>query len=300
MKSNHNKTISPELRDKLSKIKRLALDMDGTIYLGSTLFPFTIDFLDSMKNAGVGYSFLTNNPTKSVADYLKKLEGMGIHADNDNMYTTSLAAIDYIKSHYPQARRLFLLGTPSMISQFEKAGFESCSDDPDDVPDVLVVAFDPTLVYLRLCRASWWASQGIPYVATNPDRVCPTDQRTILVDCGSICRCIESASGRKPDITLGKPDPNMLYGIMDKYGLKPEEVAMVGDRIYTDTATAHNAGAFGVLVLSGETTLETAEKVAADAASNPNPEFYPPDLIVRDVKELGDLIIACRAENCNC
>lgn len=300
MKSNHNKTISPELRDKLSKIKRLALDMDGTIYLGSTLFPFTIDFLDSMKNAGVGYSFLTNNPTKSVADYLKKLEGMGIHADNDNMYTTSLAAIDYIKSHYPQARRLFLLGTPSMISQFEKAGFESCSDDPDDVPDVLVVAFDPTLVYSRLCRASWWASQGIPYVATNPDRVCPTDQRTILVDCGSICRCIESASGRKPDITLGKPDPNMLYGIMDKYGLKPEEVAMVGDRIYTDTATAHNAGAFGVLVLSGETTLETAEKVAADAASNPNPEFYPPDLIVRDVKELGELIIACRAENCNC
>ena len=297
MKSNHNKTISPELRDKLSKIKRLALDMDGTIYLGSTLFPFTIDFLDSMKNAGVGYSFLTNNPTKSVADYLKKLEGMGIHADNDNMYTTSLAAIDYIKSHYPKARRLFLLGTPSMISQFEKAGFESCSDDPDDVPDVLVVAFDPTLVYSRLCRASWWASQGIPYVATNPDRVCPTDQRTILVDCGSICRCIESASGRKPDITLGKPDPNMLYGIMDKYGLKPEEVAMVGDRIYTDTATAHNAGAFGVLVLSGETTLETAEKVAADAASNPDPEFYPPDLIVRDVKELGDLIIACRAEN---
>ena len=300
MKSNHNKTISPELRDKLSKIKRLALDMDGTIYLGSTLFPFTIDFLDSMKNAGVGYSFLTNNPTKSVAYYLKKLEGMGIHADNDNMYTTSLAAIDYIKSHYPQARRLFLLGTPSMISQFEKAGFESCSDDPDDVPDVLVVAFDPTLVYSRLCRASWWASQGIPYVATNPDRVCPTDQRTILVDCGSICRCIESASGRKPDITLGKPDPNMLYGIMDKYGLKPEEVAMVGDRIYTDTATAHNAGAFGVLVLSGETTLETAEKVAADAASNPDPEFYPPDLIVRDVKELGELIIACRAENCNC
>ena len=295
MKSNYNHELTPELRESLSNIKRLALDMDGTIYLGSTLFPFTVDFLDSMKNAGVDYSFLTNNPTKSVADYLKKLEGMGIHADQDNMYTTSLAAIDYIKSHYPDARRLFLLGTESMISQFEKAGFESCSDDPDDVPDVLVVAFDPTLVYPRLCRACWWASQGIPYIATNPDRVCPTDQRTILVDCGSICRCIESASGRRPDITLGKPDPNMIYGIMDKYGLKPEEVAMVGDRIYTDTATAHNAGAFGVLVLSGETTIETALKVAEDAASNPNPEFYPPNLIVRDIKELGELILAARS-----
>lgn len=282
------------MKERLSRIRHLALDMDGTIYLGGTLFPFTIDFLERMKKAGIGYSFLTNNPSRSVADYLKKLEGMGIRAEEKDMYTTSLAAIDYIKAHYPSAKRLFFLGTPSMISQFEKAGFESCSDDPDDVPDVLVVAFDMTLDYSKLCRAAWWASQGIPYIATNPDKVCPTDQRTILVDCGSLCRCIEHATGRRPDVTLGKPDPNMLTGIMDRYGLEPDEVAMVGDRIYTDTATAHNAGAFGVLVLSGETTLETAEAVAEEARNNPAPEFFPPDLICRDIKELGDLLIEAR------
>ena len=288
---NHNKTISPELKERLSKIKHLALDMDGTIYMGSTLFPFTIKFLADMSEAGIGYSFLTNNPSRSVADYLKKLAGLGIEADESNMYTTSLAAIDYIKAHYPQAKRLFLLGTPSMISQFEKAGFESCADDPDDVPDVLVVAFDMTLEYSRLCRAAWWASQNIPYIATNPDRVCPTDQRNVLVDCGSMCKCIEHATGRQPDITLGKPDPNMLKGILDRHGLKPEEVAMVGDRIYTDTAMAHNAGAFGVLVLSGETTIEVADAVAEDARNNPAPEFFPPDLICRDIKELGELLL---------
>ena len=282
------------MKEKLSKIKHLALDMDGTIYMGSTLFPFTKKFLSDMTEAGIGYSFLTNNPSRSVADYLKKLEGLGIEADEENMYTTSLAAIDYIKAHYPSAERLFLLGTPSMISQFEKAGFVSCADDPDDVPDVLVVAFDMTLEYSRLCRASWWASQNIPYIATNPDRVCPTDQKNVLVDCGSICKCIEHATGRKPDVTLGKPDPNMLKGILDRHGLLPEEVAMVGDRIYTDTAMAHNAGAFGVLVLSGETTMETAEAVAEDARTNPNPEFFPPDLICRDIQELGELIIASR------
>lgn len=287
MEENHNKTISPELRERLAGIRHLALDMDGTIYMGSTLFPFTIEFLDSMSKAGIGYSFLTNNPSRSVADYLKKLAGMGIQADENNMYTTSLAAIDYIKANYPDARRLFLLGTPSMISQFEKAGFISCADDPDDVPDVLVVAFDMTLGYSRLCRASWWASQGVPYIATNPDRVCPTDQRTVLVDCGSICRCIEHATGRCPDMTLGKPDPNMLKGILDRHGLKPEEIAMVGDRIYTDTAMARNAGAFGVLVLSGETTLETAEAAVEDA----------PDLICRDIKELGELIIESRKQD---
>ena len=291
MRPNHNKDISADLRNQLSKIKHVALDMDGTIYLGDTLFPFTIDFLAKLSANGIGYSFLTNNPSKSIADYLKKLEKLGIHADEGNMYTTSLAAIDYIKANYPDAHKLFLLGTPSMVSQFEKAGFVSCADNPNDVPDVLVVAFDMTLEYSRLCRAAWWASQGIPYVATNPDRVCPTDQKVVLVDCGSICKCIEHATGRQPDITLGKPDPNMLKGILDRHGLKPEEIAMVGDRIYTDTAMAHNAGAFGVLVLSGETTLETAEKVAEDARNNEAPEFYPPDLIVRDIKELGELLI---------
>ena len=295
MAENYNKVLTPELKEKLRPLKHLALDMDWTIYLGSNLFPFTIGFLDSMEKAGVGHSFLTNNPTKSVADYLHKLEGMGIHATEDNMYTTSLAAIDYIRKTYPEAKRLFMLGTPSMVSQFEKAGFEACADDPDDVPDVLVVAFDTTLVYPRLCRAAWWAAQGIPYVATNPDRVCPTDQRVILVDCGSLQRCIEHATGRKPDIVLGKPDPTMLYGIMDRHGIKPEEIAMIGDRIYTDTAMAHNAGAVGVLVLSGETTLETALKVAEDARTNPNPEFYPPDVIVRDIAELGELILAAKA-----
>lgn len=291
---NHNKTISLEMKEKLSRIKHLALDMDGTIYMGSTLFPYTLKFLSDMKEAGIGYSFLTNNPSRSVADYLKKLEGLGIQADEDNMYTTSIAAIDYIKTHYPSAKRLFMLGTPSMVSQFEKAGFEACADDPDDVPDVLVVAFDMTLEYSRLCRAAWWASQGVPYVATNPDRVCPTDQRTVLVDCGSLCKCIEHATGRRPDIMLGKPDPNMLKGILDRHGLQPDEIAMVGDRIYTDTAMAHNAGAFGVLVLSGETTLETAEAVAEDVRTNPAPEFFPPDLICRDIKELGELLLMAR------
>ena len=274
----------------LKRIKHVALDMDGTIYMGNTLFPFTISFLDTLTELGIGYSFLTNNPTKSVEDYLTKLAGLGIKASEENMYTTSLAAIDYIKSHYPSAKRLFMLGTPSMVSQFEKAGFEACSDEPEDIPDVLVVAFDTTLTYSKLCRAAWWASQGIPYVATNPDRVCPTNQKTVLVDCGSLQHCIEYATMRKPDIVLGKPDPTMLDGIRNRYGLQSDEIAMVGDRIYTDTAMAHNAGALGVLVLSGETTLDVVKKVEEDVRTNPNPEFYPPDLVLKDISELGELL----------
>lgn len=257
-----DKYISPMSHDELMaacrKIKHVALDMDGTIYLGSQLFPWTKRFLQTLTDNGIGYSFLTNNPTRSLDDYVKKLKGLGIDATRDEVYTTAVATIDYIKTHFPDARRLFVLGTPSMTGEFEAAGFEMCADSPDDRPDVLVVAFDTTLVYPRLCRAAWWASQGVPYIATNPDRVCPTDQPVILVDCGSIFACIEHATMRKPDIVIGKPNPDMLRGIMDRYGYRPDEIAMCGDRIYTDVAMARNAGALGVLVLSGETTLQTA------------------------------------------
>ena len=274
---------SKQLQERLGRIRHVALDMDGTIYMGMTLFDYTRPFLQRLRELGITYSFLTNNPSTSIADYLHKLEGMGITATEEEMYTTALATIDYIRSHYPEARRLYLLGTPSMIGEFERAGFEATTDSADDRPDVVVVAFDKTLEYSRLCRAAWWVQQGLPYIATNPDRVCPTDQPTVLVDCGSICKCIEYATGRQPDIVLGKPDPNMLTGVQSRYGVRPDEVAMVGDRIYTDIEMAHNAGAFGVLVLSGETTLEIADEAPRQ-----------PDLIADSIEVLGELLVQSR------
>lgn len=268
-----------ELMRRLGRIRHVALDMDGTIYMGGSLFPYTKGFLAGLREQGIGYSFLTNNPSKSIADYLARLASMGIEATREEMYTTALATIDYLREHHPQARRLFLLGTPSMVSEFEAAGYLPTADSAEERPDAVVVAFDMTLTYSRLCRAAWWVRQGLPYIATNPDRVCPTDLPTVLVDCGSICAAIEHATGRRPDITLGKPDPNMLTGILSRHNLRPDEIAMVGDRIYTDIEMAHNAGATGVLVLSGETTLSTAEAAARQ-----------PHLIAEHIGVLGRLL----------
>ena len=270
---------SEELTHRLGRLRHVALDMDGTIYMGSRLFPWTHKFLADLEAHGIGYSFLTNNPSKSVDDYLAALATMGIECGRERIYTTTIATIDYLRTHHPSAHRLFLLGTPSMVRQFEEVGFESVADSPEERPDALVVAFDKTLTYERLCRAAWWAKEGVPYIATNPDRVCPTNEPTVLVDCGSICRCIEHATGRTPDITLGKPDARMLDGIKERYGLEADEIAMCGDRIYTDIAMARNAGAFGVLVLSGEST-------EADVAT----AGEKPDLVVHSLAEFGELL----------
>lgn len=273
-----------ELLGACRKIKHVALDMDGTIYMGSHLFPFTQDFLKMLRDNGIGYSFLTNNPTRSISDYLAKLEKMGIEATTDNMYTTAVATIDHLKANMPDVKRIFVIGTPSMKAEFERAGFELTSEDPGDMPQALIVAFDTTLEYGRLCHASWLASQGLPYIATNPDRVCPTNLDTVLVDCGSLCACIEHATGRKPDLVIGKPNPGMLDGILYRHGLKPDEIAMCGDRIYTDVAMARNAGALGVLVLSGETTLDTA--------MNSDPQ---PPVTAKNIMEFGLLLLKSKA-----
>jgi NagD protein len=257
--------------------------MDGTIYKGNTLVPYTIPFLKLLKDLGVDYSFLTNNASKSIADYLKHLEKMGLPVTADDLYTSAQATINWLKTNNPKANRLFILGTPSMIGEFEKAGFISTADDPLDEPDAVIVAFDMTLTYSRLCRAAWWIKSRKSYLATNPDWVCPTDQPTLLVDCGSICAMLEKATGRKPDVTFGKPQPEMLDGILKMHNLHPHEVAMVGDRIYTDMLMAHKAGAFGVLVLSGEASLADAQKAVPQ-----------PDITLQSLEQFGQLLLKAK------
>lgn len=275
--------ISLTVKERLKKIKHVALDMDGTIYNGSTLFSYTVGFLASLKSAGIGYSFLTNNPSKSKADYLKHLSKMGIPVQPEEMYTSALATIDHLKNNHPTVKRLFILGTPSMIGEFEANGYISTADDANDVPDAVIVGFDSSLVYSRLCRAAWWISQKLVYIATNPDWVCPTDQPVILVDCGAICACLEGATKRQPDVVIGKPDPRMLDGILHRYALAPDEIAMVGDRLYTDVKMAVNANALGVLVLSGEATFE--DTIDAEVKA---------DVIANDVAAFGELLLTVK------
>ncbi len=266
-------------RARVRAVRHLALDMDGTIYRGNTLFDTTLPFLDLLKRLGIGYTFLTNNPSKSLADYTRRLADLGVPIDPGQLYTSTHATIEYIQTRWPQVRRLFVLGTESMCAEIAEAGFQIVSDDPDASIDAVVVGFDLTLTYPRLCRAAWWIAQGRPWFATNPDRVCPTDAPTVLVDCGSICTALSTATGKSPTAVMGKPDPAMLGGILRRHRLRADQLAMVGDRLYTDVEMARRAGAFGVLVLTGETTADQA------VAAQP-----PPDLVVPGLAELGEFL----------
>lgn len=260
-----------DLHARLRRIRHIALDMDGTIYRDGQLFESTLPFLSQLEEQGIGYSFLTNNTSLSRDDYVTKLNRLGIPASLESIQTPAQATMAVLRERFPDVRSLAVLGTPSLSEEFERGGWSISWETPQAV----VVGFDTTLTYERLCRAAYWIQKGLPFLATHPDLVCPTSQETVLVDCGSICACLTAATGRSP-IVLGKPEPTMLEVLCLRYQLQPDELAMVGDRIYTDLAMAKRANVFSVLVLSGEATAEEAAQLAD-----------PPDLVVPEIGELG-------------
>ncbi len=232
-----------EIGERLKQVKLVCLDMDGTIYKGKTLFPVTLPFLEFLKKHGIHYAFLSNNSSYSMKEYVEKLAKMGIAAVPEEFYTSTNFTIDYLKQHHPEIKRLYALAVPGVQEEFAAAGFEMESANPQAV----IVAFDRTLTYERLCRAAWFMSRDVPVFATHPDPFCPTDQETFLPDCGSFIACLETAT-KKSIKVLGKPDPEMLTLAAKRFKLTCAETMMIGDRLYTDVRLGLNAGAVAVQV----------------------------------------------------
>ncbi len=237
--------------------KLFLFDMDGTLYLGNRLYGFTIDLLAAIGNTGRRYLFMTNNSSKSVADYIKKLESMGIRAVREDFITSSQATAYYLKKHHA-GKKLYVCGTRSLVKELETEGF-AVTDELDQV-ECVVMGFDTELTFKKLEDVSklLLGRKDIPYIATNPDLVCPTEYGSVP-DCGSVCQMIYNATGRKP-VVIGKPSALMPELAMERTGYSKEETAVVGDRIYTDIKSGLNAGITGILVMSGETTREILER----------------------------------------
>ena len=242
------------MMDNIIRDTRLFLfDMDGTLYLGSRLFDFTIELLDTIKKQGKRYMFMTNNSSRSVEDYVSKLAKMGIEATEDDFFTSSQATALYLLEHH-RGQKLYVCGTRSLKAELSKCGFEITEDTSDT--DCIVMGFDTELTFRKLHDISYLllTRPDIPYIATNPDYVCPTEFGSVP-DCGSVCDMLFNVSRRRP-IVIGKPQPEMPLLAMKKAGVTAAQTAVVGDRIYTDIKSGLRAGAYTVLVLSGETTRE--------------------------------------------
>lgn len=237
---------------KLSNLKLYLFDMDGTLYLGNQLFDFTNELLAVIKSSGGRYMFMTNNSSKSVEDYIKKLEKLGVSACYEDFITSSQATAYYLKKHHKGAV-LYVCGTESLKNELRGQGFE-ITDDTEKA-ELIVMGFDTELTFKKLSDVSYMlCTREMPYIATNPDYVCPTEFGSVP-DCGSVCDMIYNATGKRPTV-IGKPEALMPELAMEMAGAAPENTLVVGDRIYTDIKSGINAGCVTLLVMSGETTKE--------------------------------------------
>lgn len=255
------------------KIKCFILDMDGTIYLGNELFPFTKDFLKKVEETGREYYFFTNNSSKSQQAYIEKLDKLGIPIQKDQMMISSHVIIKYLKDHY-DGKSIYVVGTPSLIQEFQYFDMNLVEEDPD----IVVLGFDTTLTYEKLEKACHYIRNGCVYFGINPDWNCPMEGGKFIPDCGSMAKLIEASTGKFPDF-FGKPSKYTLNYIIQETGYQPEEIAIVGDRLYTDIAVADQSDVTSILVLSGESTRKDVE--ASDVK---------PDVILEDLSEITKML----------
>ena len=257
----------------LKDIRLFVLDMDGTFYLGNQMIPGSMEFLKKVRETGRNYMFFTNNSSKTSANYIEKLGKMGCTIESRDIMTSGDVTIEYLNTHYC-GKSVYLMGTEALKESFVQAGIRLVEHEQ---PDVAVAAFDMELTYDKLTRMCDYVRNGAVFLATHLDINCPTETG-FIPDCGAFCAAISLSTGREPKY-LGKPYAETVEMILHRTGLAREEIAFVGDRLYTDVATGVNNGAKGLLVLSGETKLSDVEK-----------STVKPDGIYADLKEIASFL----------
>lgn len=239
---------------RIEDTKCFLLDMDGTFYLGDVILPGSLDFINAVKKTGRDFLFLTNNSSHNAQYYVGRLHRMGLDVPVDKILTSGQATAIKMQSVHP-GKKAFVLGNSFLMEELRQGGVEIDQENPDYV----IIGYDTTLDYAKMTAVCDFVRAGLPYVATHPDFNCPTETG-FAPDIGAIMAFIEASTGRRPDLIVGKPYSGIVEAALERTGLKNDQLAMCGDRLYTDVETGLRNGMLAVLVLSGETTPEMAEK----------------------------------------
>lgn len=243
-------------KNGLREIELFLFDMDGTIYLEDKLIEGSLELLELLKTQNKEYVFLTNNSSKSVKTYLKKLTNMGIVAVEKNMFTSSQATAMYLLENYKKPK-VYCVGTEDFKKELEAYDIIVRTTLDYDI-DCVVVGFDTELNYEKIKIACELISSGKDFIATNMDLVCPVKGGKFIPDCGAICNLITTAVNIEPKY-IGKPNKDMVEIISNIMNIDKDKIAVVGDRLYTDIAIGINSGIKSICVLTGETNKDDIE-----------------------------------------
>lgn len=238
----------------VKQYKGYFIDLDGTIYRGNERIEYAKEFIDFLREKNIPHLFITNNSSKRPDQIAEKLNNMDIQADEEQIYTTSIATAQYIREQ-KENPRVYAIGEVGIIDALHDVGAEFV----DEKADYVVVGIDRDITYEKLAKGCLNVRDGATFISTNGDIAIPTE-RGLLPGNGSLTAVIQVSTGVEP-IFIGKPESIIMDLALKNIGLTKEDVLMVGDNYSTDIKAGINAGIDTLLVHTGLTTEDDVKKV---------------------------------------
>lgn len=252
----------------MSHPRNYLIDMDGVLVRGTETVPGAGEFVAALREKGIKFLVLTNNPIYTPNDLAHRLKIMGLEVPAGNIFTSAMATARFLQTQ-KQRSTAYVVGESGLTSAMHQAGFIIT----DHHPDYVVLGETRTYDFDAITRAIRLVAAGARFIATNPDASGPSESGLVPA-CGAMAALIKEATGRSP-FFIGKPNPLMMRSALNYLGVHSEETVMVGDRMDTDIVAGVQSGMDTILVLSGVTRR-------ADVDNFP----YQPSRIVESIAEI--------------
>lgn len=248
-------TVPIETFARLRAAKGFVFDMDGVLYVGSTLLPGVNDLFDMLRLREIPFLLGTNNSTATPASFVERLEALGVQVDVSQIQTSTTVTRDLLRDDptLPNDARILCVGQASIptILQEGTAFRIVAQDEPVTDVNAVVAGLDFDFTYRKMARAVEAIGHGARFIATNADDRLPNEVG-YQPGAGACIAGIAVASRVQP-VIVGKPEPLMMRKAAEQLGLEPGEMVMIGDRLDTDVLSAQRAGMMTGLVLTGLT-----------------------------------------------
>lgn len=261
-------------------------DLDGTVYLGESALPGSVEGIAELRRRGKRVLFVSNKPLEPRQSYAAKLTRLGIPTEPDAVITSAYVLGHHLAKHQP-GLRYYVIGEENLRNELRGHGLcvveELADQDPKQVIDAsgidaVVVAFDRTLDYRKLNTAYQALMRGAHFYATNGDKTCPMPGGGIP-DAGGTIAALEHMSGRKLELLAGKPSTLIMEVALERLGLPAARCMMVGDRLETDIFMGQQAGMVTAAVLTGVATRADAQRMAT-----------PPSFVIENLGVIPSLV----------
>lgn len=271
----------------LRQLENLILDMDGVLWHGDIPMPGLAHFFETLRRLEIGFVLATNNATRIATQYTKKLAGFGVAIPPELILTSAEATAGHLQRQYPEGATVYAAGEIGLHEALRSHGFTLLPDEgfvgPDARADVVVVGLSRFVCWDQLASAAYLIQHGARFVGTNADATFPSEVGPVA-GAGALLAFVETASGVAPEI-VGKPERAMFEEALRRLGARPDNTAVVGDRLETDIAGGQATGLHTILVLSG---VVSEEGLALSALQ--------PEMVCADITALADALLATRRE----